>query len=71
MGPSSPSVSVKSLNGRAGGPRRAKDFVGLQHLQLLLRGLVAKGDQTDSEFRVLDLFPNWSHLPSLSLFLHL
>lgn len=41
--------------------------MGLQHLLLLLGGLVAREVQTDSEFRVLDLVSNWSHLPSLSL----
>lgn len=41
--------------------------MGLQHLLLLSRGLVAREVRTDSEFRVLDLVPNWSHLSSLSL----
>lgn len=51
---------------RAPGGQRTL-LMGLQHLLLLLGGLVAREVQTDSEFRVLDLVSNWSHLPSLSL----
>lgn len=54
----------------AEGPSKAKDFTygtAAPFVAFRVRVSVAREVQTDSEFGVLDLVPNWSHLPSLSL----